>query len=112
MQRVLLIDNDAAHASDLGAYLHRTLRVSIVIVESVQDAIVNLKSGTSRYEVAIINASDPQQSWGETLQRLHEACLQARPISCPKFLCLTRQRREPLFVLNIEHMGARYVHEA
>lgn len=108
--RVLLIDYDESHARRLVEYLHlHGFLVDLSV--GVVDATLRLKRHSAQYEIVILNVSDSSQPWLRSLHTLDEASRNSTFGVCPLFLCVSTVRREPLFELQIEQMGARLVYE-
>ena len=110
MPNALLIDADFAHAELLMRQLgSRHLRVSFA--NDTEEAISALRNRMSHFDLVIINISDTTQPWLAILDRLQEVCYRSGTNSSPLFLCVSTHKRETNFQLQIEHRGARYVHE-
>ena len=110
MRETLLIDNDPAHAERVIRGLgSRNLRIQLVA--DATQAELALRRPDPRYELIIINVSDPAQPWIEILGRLQQACREQDNHSQPQILCLSTRPRDSHFELEIERKGARYVFE-
>ncbi len=110
MYRALLIDDDARHAERLIARL-QPRPLAIERLRKPEEAIAKLGRHTNGYQLVIVNVSDACYPWLRTLRRLQEVCCQLTGRSAPSFLCLSQSEKPPGFVLQIEHLGARYVFE-
>ena len=109
-ERLLLIDRDERHAERLTARL-RSCGRDVEICTEHRRAITELRRYGDEYEGVIVDISDAVTPWFAMLQKLLEACrrLDGRP--SPQFLCVSRTKKAPEFVLRLERMGARYVCE-
>jgi hypothetical protein len=97
----LLVDDDAAHAEQL---INRVQTKSLAVerFRSPEEAMVKLRSRSDCYELVIVNisANGPPH-----------ACHRLSGQGAPSFLCVSKTRKDPAFILRIEHLGARYVFE-
>jgi hypothetical protein len=110
MYKTLLIDADSVHADRVIDRLARQeLRVELVSDFARAESV--LRSPASSFELVIVNVSDRAQAWIPILGNLQRACRESGRPSLPLFLCVSTRRREPLFELEIERKGARYVFE-
>lgn len=108
--QVLLIDSDLSHAARLSECLRQN-GLSVELSLGVSDAARRLKRADARFELLILHVSDPSQPWLRHLRTLNEASHQSGYSVGPRFLCVSRVRREPLFEFRIEQMGGRLVYE-
>ena len=106
----LLLDDDAAHAEQL---IERVQPQSLAVerVRIPQEALAKLQRNTDCYELIIINVSGNSWPWDKTLQKLQHACQRLNGHPAPLFLCVSKTRKNPDFILRIERLGARYVFE-
>jgi PleD family two-component response regulator len=110
MYRTLLIDSDARHAERLITRL-QSEGLAIERVRRPEEAIGKLRARTKMYELVIVDVSDTFYPWHRALARLQEECRLLVRWPGPLFLCVSRAKKPPEFILRIEHMGARYVCE-
>jgi hypothetical protein len=106
----LLVDDDAAHAEQL---INRVQTKSLAVerFRSPEEAMVKLRSRSDCYELVIVNISANGPPWHRILRTLQHACHRLSGQGAPSFLCVSKTRKDPAFILRIEHLGARYVFE-
>jgi len=107
MPRVLLIDDDHDHASQLD----HALRERGFIVTCVADggeASTMLRHRTTTCDLVILCMAGRSGLWRESLRDLQQA---AGFLEVPQFLCVSRFHLGADLQLQIERMGARYACE-
>ncbi len=108
--KALLIDDDSTHA-------HRVIEclpafgLGVELCSTVKQGIIKLSRREAEYELVVLNVSDASQPWLRLLQVLHEAAFQSGRAIGPLYLCVSTVRRDHLFELQVERMGARLVYE-
>ena len=110
MPRVLLIDDDHDHASQLD----HALRERGFIVTCVADggeASAMLRNRTTTCDLVILTMAHRSGAWLTALRDLQEGCTQAGFLEVPQFLCVSRFHLGADLQLQIERMGARYACE-
>jgi DNA-binding NarL/FixJ family response regulator len=109
MHAVTLIDQDEMHAEALAACLRaRDLHVTHHI--GANSALSMLKRQNAPCDLVLLNVSDSSQPWVRILRELQEACFSFSRCH-PLVLCMSTVKRQPLFALQIERLGARFVYE-
>lgn len=110
MISALLIDNDAEHAERMrDSLVQRGLAVSHVF--DFGQAIEMLREKPRKCEIVMLVIADIARPWATVLSRLQDASLQGEINGLPLFLCVSKCDFGVDFELQIERMGARYVHE-
>jgi hypothetical protein len=110
LYRVLIIDNDAAHAN----WLRELLRPHNLLVDRVnnpEQGVEKLRRYEDGYMVVILTISDSWSPWRRILEKLQGTCRRSNGWSDPLFLCVGRTHLRPESILRIERLGARYVRE-
>ena len=106
----LLVDDDAAHAEQLIARV-QPQSLAVEHVRNSEEAIVRLQRRTGCYELVLFNVSANGPPWHRTLRKVQHACQRLNGQAAPLFLCVSKTRKRPDFILRIERLGARYVLE-
>lgn len=110
MNRLLLIDDDGAHAERLGIILAQR-GLAVIRAADAGDAVKTLRTGAHVCEIVILVIADPSRPWLTTLENLQEAARQRAYLDVPLFLCVSKRELGVEFQLRIERMGARYACE-
>jgi CheY-like chemotaxis protein len=110
MTRVLLIDDDAAHAERVGATLAQR-RLTVTRVAEIGEAIKRLQTQARTWEIVVLVFGDHSRPWFSVLHNLQEAAWQGALPEVPLFLCVSKRDLGTGFELRIERMGARYACE-
>jgi hypothetical protein len=110
MTRVLLIDENADHARQLGSELAQR-QLTVVREADVVDAVRNLRKSAIVYDFVILIMADRSRPWLRALHGLQQAGQQKGFFELPLFLCVSRLHLACEFQVQIERMGARYVFE-
>ena len=110
MTRVLLIDENADHAQQLGLVLAQR-GLTVVRAADIEESIRNLRKPGLIYDLVILIMADRSRPWLKVLHKFQQACLQAAFLETPLFLCVAKLQFGPEFQLQIEQRGARYVFE-
>jgi hypothetical protein len=63
------------------------------------------------FDLVIVNVSNGAYPWLRTLRGLRDAAFQHDRDLIPQFLCVSKMKQAPEFVLSLEEIGARYVLE-
>lgn len=110
MHRVLLVDQDSDHAERLAGHL-RQHGLSVLIAESIPEAIYRLQQRIPSCELVLIATSGMPDPWLGALRSLVHASRQSCMCLGPLFLFISSVKCNPHVQLRIERLGARYVHE-
>jgi DNA-binding NarL/FixJ family response regulator len=110
MPRVLVIDNDQAHSTEIADRL-RALHLTVVAFRELSTGSSILHDELSACDIVVVNVSDASQPWLAILRRLLEASARHSSQPAPLFLCTSRIKRDPQFQLELERMGVRFVYE-
>jgi ActR/RegA family two-component response regulator len=109
MYRLLLIDQDSMHAERLATCL-RERGLGVLIAESIEEAARRLQQRLPSFELVVVVTSGMTEQWLVALRRLVEASRQYSMCQGPLFLFVARRKCSPNLRLQIERLGARYVH--
>lgn len=108
---ILIIDADALSTLGLDQQLRdRSLRV--LRSDDLQQAIAVIRREGHSLDVVLVNVSRSSVPWLAVLRELRAACERHCPGPKPLLLCFSSVRKDPLFQLQVEGLGARFVHEA
>jgi len=110
MTRVLLIDNDDAHAGEVSAAFARRGLITIRVSNHVEAINKGLLSAHV-CEIVVLVMTDLSHPWLTILSSLQDATQQGSFMELPLFLCVSKRELAADFQLRIERMGARYACE-
>jgi DNA-binding response OmpR family regulator len=110
MNRVLLIDDDGAHAERVGTILAQR-GITVIRASDAGDAVKTLRTDPHVCEIVILVIAELSRPWLTILRNLQEAARQRAFLEGPLFLCLSKRELGVEFQLRIERMGARYACE-
>lgn len=110
MNNLLLIDDDAAHAEQVGTILARC-GFAVTRIAEIGESIKILQARTRTWEIVVLVIGDQSRPWFSIIQTLQEAAWDGSMPEVPFFLCVSKRDRGADFQLRIEHMGVRYAFE-
>ena len=105
-RRALLVDADRCHSAQLSKSLER-IGLVVDICSEVATAVGKLHLGGDRYELVVVDISNPTKAWGRIIHDLKESAHQSNSRRSPFFLCVSSSKQPPALHLALERKGAR-----
>ncbi|HEV2523423.1 MAG TPA: hypothetical protein VGT24_13670 [Candidatus Acidoferrales bacterium] len=87
------------------------MRLAVETCGDLQRAMLRLQQDAARYELVIVNISNPTKPWARIIHDLQEAAFHSSRQLGPFFLCVSSSRQPPELRLALEREGARFVYE-